>query len=220
MDYRCIHPLYEQSDHDAAVDYLSNRLVRQTVITDEGDSIITSYYESLTDNIVRDMIEKMYGVNAVTIANMYKVQDTFMEKYKEHMIRYCDDLGVHAYTRELSPSVLVPYIMSVKLNNGTLKKPCYWSDPSKKWIMAYSRDPYENLMNPLNAFKQVELVMKLSNKNMDYVNYTLKHYTSTNEKAIRKLIDHGGMASFSYHILPCAYYDPIFNLLNAIHRYL
>ena len=168
MDYTYIHPMFTEDDRDLAIDFLADRMIDSASIAlyngedDRGDPNLLSAQhlsKEFLKSLTTGMIEKMYGVNIITMANFAQVQDIFYDKYASYLIKYLNLCGIKAQIINFCPSSISPYAMAKYIQDNP-NKPLAHFNPKSRWSFEASQDPGINLMNPLNGMDIVILRLR------------------------------------------------------------
>lgn len=168
MDYTYIHPRFTEDDRDFAIDFLADRMIDNTNIAiyggenqDGEPNLIPAQHLSkeFLKAMTRGMVDKMYGVNVIAMANFAQVQDIFYDKYASYIIKYLDLCGISSDLVMFCPSSISPYAMT-KYIEGNNNRPLAHYNPTQHWNFNVSNDVGVNLMNPLNGMDIVILRLK------------------------------------------------------------
>lgn len=168
MDYTYIHPMFTEDDRDSAIDFLADRMIDTTNIAiyggenqDGEPNLIPAQHLSkeFVREMTRGMVDKMYGVNVITMANFAQVQDIFYDKYASYLIKYLNLCGIKAELAMFCPSSISPYALA-KYVQQNQNKPLAHYNPNKHWTFKVSDDIGVNLMNPLNGMDIVILRLR------------------------------------------------------------
>ena len=168
MDYTYIHPIFTEDDRDSAIDFLADRMMSSTNIAiyggdnqDGEPNLISAQHvnKEFLKTMTKGMVDRMYGVNVVTMANFAQVQDIFYYKYAPYIIKYLNLCGIKAELAMFCPSSISPYALAKYVQEHQSQQLAYY-DPSKHWNFKVSNDISVNLMNPLNGMDIVVLRLR------------------------------------------------------------
>lgn len=161
MDRRFIHPLFEQHETDAAQEFLTNRMVESAsmIVIDGKETPKSKIPEHIFKNMISQIVQNQYGVNAVRFANYGLVQDNYRIYYRDHILKYLNLLGIEVRETQYCLAPLVPFIMQYRAKLGYYN-PISWFDPNEIWDLEYANDPRRNLVNPLNAYVNVDIELR------------------------------------------------------------
>ena len=180
MDYTYIHPTFTEDDRDYAIEFLADRMIDISSIAiysgekEDGEpNLIPAQHLSkeFLKSMTKGMVDRMYGVNAVTMANFAQVQDIFYDKYASYLIRYLNLCGIKAELAMFCPSSISPYALSKYIQEHQ-NQPLMHYDPNKHWTFKVSNDVGVNLMNPINGMDIVVLRLRGIKK---YMPTLIKH---------------------------------------------
>lgn len=168
MDYTYIHPTFTEEDRDYAIDFLADRMIDTANIAiyggenqDGEPNLISAQHlgKEFLRSMTKGMVDRMYGVNVVTMANFAQVQDIFYEKYASYLIKYLNLCGVKAELAMFCPSSISAYALS-KYVQEHQDRPLAHYNPNKHWTFEVSNDIEVNLMNPINGMDIVVLRLR------------------------------------------------------------
>lgn len=168
MDYTYIHPMFTEDDRDLAIDFLADRMIDSANIaiysgqTEDGQpNLLPAQHlgKEFLKQMTTGMVERLYGVNVITMANFAQVQDIFYDKYAAYLIKYLNFCGINAQIVNFCPSSISPYAMKKYIQENP-NKPLAYFNPNQSWTFQVSNDIGINLMNPLNGMDIVILRLR------------------------------------------------------------
>ena len=223
MTDRFIHPLYTKEDIDDAQHYLATILASNIdILNPEGNPISNDKEAKFRqdpnlNDMLCDIVNVTLGVNTIDFANMHKVQDMYLDRYRDSLVKYATYAGYNAFTVDISISKLIPFIMSQNMKKSSFTQYRYW-DPRVRWDLSYTDDVYTNMTNPSNSLlSSYVMISGMTDKN--FVHKFSRFYSFDIETMCRK-IDEGHPATFSIKLLPAKDYTPIMELMQTIHMIL
>lgn len=165
MDYTYIHPLFTEDDREMAIDFLSDNMIKNANVAicgisseDNQASIVNAQHpdKALLKRMTKQIIERLYGVNVVKMANYAQVQEIFYDKYASYIIRYLSYCGINANLIYFTPSSISPYAIKKYIINNP-NKPLGHYNPRNHWKFEVKHTVEGNIMNPLNGMDIVIL---------------------------------------------------------------
>lgn len=228
MNYRYIYPLFEDSDIEEASEYIASRIVNRNgtntvkaVCQDvDGEMEVVDLSEvpyGILDNLVSSLVHNVYGINTPLMANYFKTEDIYLNKYVSHILKYLDFKGYNAQSIVIDMKDLTVKGITIESMKPGFQPLSRWN-PSEKWIsMEYTDNKIVNLMNPINHCKASILTIEPKNNkyiiDTDFIDmidkYDFKH----------SIDDHDGAFHLSINVLPQKSYNPIMKLVQLIHKY-
>lgn len=216
-----IHRIFDNSEYELALDYLSNSLYNSGTLSfaaaDQGsmDILKNPNFEQAAMGIVRHIVKELYGINIVQMANYMSVQEVFNNIYSdsiERYIHYCH-AGI-VLCKLIQPSISF-YINKLIVNNiaryGIMEEQKW--DPSKIWDFKHIEESnkLKKLSNPLNGFDHTYLyflnpsyssdaIRELDSRNIGFINNPLERY-------------------YIVQLLPDNNYNKILNTIEILHKY-
>ena len=169
------------------------------------------------------MIDMMYGVNTVKMANYLAVETTIVEKYEKAILEYCSFVDIDAEIMSYNPGqFVVKSIVNQALKGPESFAPLMYWDPGREWN--FNNVPKEGaLMNPLNHYVHSSLTLK----NVEYQklrNFAVKALRE-DFKLLNKAfndLDKQSMnktATLTIELLPCDTYKNIINITDTLYLY-
>lgn len=168
MDYTYIHPTFTEDDRDYAIDFLADRMIDTANIAiyggdrEDGEpNLIPAQHlgKEFLKSMTKGMVDRMYGVNVIAMANFAQVQDIFYSKYASYIIKYLSLCGVKAELAMFCPSSISPYALSKYIQEHQ-NQPLAHYNPNVHWTFKVSKDVGINLMNPINGMDIVVLRLR------------------------------------------------------------
>lgn len=218
MNYRYIYPLYEDAKTDGEEAHI---FIIKKMLENQEEKILYNEAEELDsyelDRAIYDhsrlgTIRNVYGVNFITMANCFKVEDIFFKDIRHKLLNY---LTLNGHKAECI-SIKASDIASKKIIHNINTKPGYipiskWP-PFEKWLsLEYSSNKDANLFSPMNQcihsfihltnFSNREFVDSLRMYNIDHI------YDNTENELYIKA-------------LPASSYNPVLRLMNLVFKYL
>lgn len=213
-----IHRLFTDGEEDIALEYLisSHKEGFKIIGISEEDGEMGAMPEEFIDTIYKSFMASMYGVNIVTIANMWKVQTTFIDKYQPLLMEYLQYTNSKVEYYEFVPnSIAIPY-MAKASSMGIYMPQAHW-DPTVKWKTPYVSDKKANLVSPFNIFINSKLVITdppeafLEAAVPNDAQRELLKRTAAEKKSSVKIL---------YSLLPNDNFNKILNVIDLVHRYI
>lgn len=220
MDYRCIHPIFEEKDRKEAEEFLIKRMTESaTILGMDGNPMDKNNTPLNIKQIMTNMVLSMYGVNAVRMANLGIVQDTYLNYYRDHILRYLDILGIECGEVAYNPSSIVPYVLAYKSKDFGYFNPLSWFDPEIKWDLSYTHDPRRNLSNPLNAY--VVCNLELHNLTNDkFIAACLNRCNFTDANQLISYRKQGKPVGITLNMLPDDNFERLQGTLEMLHKFI
>ena len=214
-----IHRLFVEGEEDIALEYLvSSHKEGFKIIGIDMDSgeEMPGMPEELMDTIYKSFMASMYGVNIITIANMWKVQSTFMDKYCDPLMKYLQYTNSKVEYYEFVPnSIAIPY-MAKASQSGEFSPLDRW-DPMKKWESMYVEDKRANLVSPFNIFVNAKIIF--SDPPEAFLEAAVPNPVQREElKQLAK--ERNSDIKLVYSLLPNDNFNKILNVIDLVHRYI
>lgn len=213
-----IHRLFEKGEDDIALEYLiSSHKDGFKIIGISEDGEEQGFMpEEFMDTVYKSFMKSMYGINIVTIANMWKVQTIFIDKYYPLLMDYLQYAGAKVEYYEFVPnSIAIPF-MGFKSREGIIEPQSRWN-PLSEWKTMYVEDKDANLVSPFNIFINAKIVFTdPSEEFLEAVvpnesQRDLLKKTAEEKKSSIKLL---------YTLLPNDNFNKILNVIDIVHRYI
>lgn len=231
MDNRCIHPLFEKTDYNAALEYLTNRVEdgiadigfdMSSIFEEDGfiDEEKIGAFDILKNTVLKSILESAYGVNVVKMANYAIVEDIFIKKYYKSILSYMDTIGLDAYYVKIYPHSIIPALISNRSKSPNFKPMNLW-DPNKEWNLMdmESTNIEKNILNPINHFYHISMIIK-DVDNDDFINALYKNSPISLKNRIKRERSKGNKINVCVKLLPFDSYDKIFDFVNILHKYM
>lgn len=225
MDTRFIIPIYEDEDYNDALEYLVDRMkstssgIRVILEQDEGmvNPTLDKPPKQLLHHFFRKIISSCYGVNMPLMANYFRIEDEWNNKYKKHLINYLK----HKYFVEIVDMDINAFALnSLRLRNSD---PGYYAlskwNPDHKWTdMDYTDSVDTNIMNPINHCLNsiIYIISKSGEMHIDSKFTSLLNHMNFKYSYVAK----GNNFGISINVLPCKTPVSLLKLVQLIHKYL
>ena len=169
MNYKGPFPLFEKSDKEEAIEYLSSDLSNifgdtvTGVTMVDGDSgeeyeSFNGIPEEIRKSVTSNIVKAMYGENVHNIANFKIVQNIFLDKYHDFFLKYISLCGFNVMYSTIYPSLIANHYMKIKLNDTNFIPFERWN-PNEYWSN-YDYDPSnprKNALNPINSLMHLTI---------------------------------------------------------------
>ena len=218
MNYRYIYPLFEniKDDREEAHIFLIKKMLEN-----QAEKILYNESEELEsyelDRVIHDhsrlgTIRTVYGVNIITMANYFKVEDIFFKDIRHRLLNYLTLNGHKAECVSIKASDIASKKIIHNMNTKIGYVPISKWPPSEKWLsLEYSSNKDANLLSPMNQcihsyvclkdFSNKEFIDSLKMYNIDHI------YDNTKNELYVKA-------------LPASSYNPVLKLMNLVFQYL
>ena len=233
MDYKYIYPLYEEEEVEEASDFITDTIIQKfgsgTIKTLEKDfngDMKAINLEELPETILKDMLRNLvfnaYGVNAPLMANYFKVEDVYLNRFETHIVKYLDLKGFKAESISFDKKGIVLKKLGELFMEPGFKPISRWN-PKEKWVsMEYTNDMETNLMNPINQCFSTILSIEskcpnkyvIADKFVDMLGMMCYKYSITQKQESTDKI-----FGLRINILPTSTYQSIIKLAQLIHKY-
>ena len=212
-----IHRLFTKGEEDIALEYLiqSHKDGFKIVGISAEDGEMGFMPEEFIDTIYKSFMASMYGINLPTIANMWKVQTTFMDKYLPLLMDYLQYTNANVEYYEFVPnSIAIPY-MSNFAESGFFIPQARW-DPDIEWRKMYVDDKKANIISPFNIFVNAKLIF--SNPPKEFLKAAIPN-DEQREEMKRFASEKKSSIKIVYSLLPNDNFNKILNIIDMVHRY-
>ena len=118
-----------------------------------------------------DICHRLYGINIPMMANYLKVQNIFISKVSDNLLKYMQLVGLQGEFISWTPAAYtVPILLDLARKGKDSKLKNF--DPSMIWDPVHLDDP--ELTSPLNSFYHCNLVLK-NIKNRSFLKCLYRH---------------------------------------------
>lgn len=224
MDYRFIHPLYTNKEPQAAIEYLINTIKDHIDVGEEdvfGNTIDPSAMEVTKIIAASSLVQNVYGVNAIDIANFFKTQEYFYKYYADSILRYCNILGLeNAVFIKIRPGQFIPQILGYHAEHSKNFTPLNMWNPKEIWFdYGYKDDDhYRNIMNPLNNLDHVYLMLNDMKNHRELMTNLIHLDTKFNSDEERQKMYN--INNLIYKLLPAKNMRGLLFFVKTLHKYL
>lgn len=213
-----IFPLFKYTEFDRASEYLVRNLKESGIEMIELDNSIKEQLpdfqvDRLIDAILTQMVNQMYGKNIPQMANFLLVQKTVISKFEQRLINYMKLVNLEGELIVWTPSSITAGVLFHKANQIEFDPLTRWN-PNELWDFNDEIDSDKELLNPLNGFLHMYLILK--NVNNPKFLFDLCNAGILTEKEIKD-------ADYSFNelkiqLLPYNNFNRVLNVAHAIFR--
>lgn len=206
-----IHRLFCEGEDDIALEYLIQ--TRKDGFKQMINPFVT---ESFLETVYKSYMQSIYGVNIVTMANIWKVQSIFMDKYYPMLMKYLQYSGANIEYYEFVPNSIALQYMSTLPQEKLYLQQASWN-PYSKWDKMYVDDKDANLISPFNIFVHAKIIFIDPPRSFfqfaipDLQRREILEKRADAEKSNIKLL---------YSLLPNDNFNKILNLIDMVHRFM
>lgn len=233
MDYKYIYPLFEEEEVEEASDFIMDRIISKSETgpikamreNPDGEMEVIDLDEvpqAILKGMLGSLVFNAYGVNAPMMANYFKVEDVYLERFETHILKYLDLCGFKAQSVSFDKKDIVIKQLSYAAMKPGFQPISRWN-PREKWVsMEYTDNKYTNLLNPINQCFATSLSIQTKNPNkyiiaskfVDMIDKMCYKYTITEKQE-----DSGNILGLRIEVLPARTFQPIIKLAQLIHKY-
>ena len=189
MNYKYSIPIFDEEDEE----YAKEVLIEKYIPNESSDLT-----KLLLRNSYKRMIESLYGVNIVLMANFYQTQKFFYDKIKQPLLN-------HLFNNDLKASIIATDVSSLSskslvynaTNDKNFKPVSYWN-PRSKWdegMFITQHEVSANTINPINTFDHISLEINQFEMSSNFGGLLFSlfddpyiQFSSSNEKFYIKLL--------------------------------
>lgn len=224
MIYFDARPLFDgktMEGYNEAVKYMAEGMAKSTIdkiATPTPSDVMHKMYNEIVVNMI-DNVPKVYGMNAITVANMQLVENEFINIYYPSIMRYLDLVGINAFAVLFRPSDVMPFIIMAESRKPGFQPLENW-DPNERWTVEdidFGDDKRRNLLNPFAGALRFDLRMKFLG-NLNLVK-ELQRVFNISGPDMAKEVEAGKPANISIRMLPAVNYKGINAFVQTIHKY-
>ena len=208
--------LFYKNEIGEAIHFLALESIR-----DNSFALMDVENEVIDDNkkieIAEHIYTMTYGINAPLMANYLLVQNFFIEKYQDDILKYLNYSGHKSSIITIVPCSITAMVLGYRVKTGSIKLPLTYWDSNKEWnLHEVFEDSNKNLTNPINGF--VKIILRIENvHSIDFIRNALANKDDIDR--MTSMISSEGSATLNITILPRSEYTCVLNLIDNIYKY-
>ena len=227
MNFKFIHPLFDDRDVEAASTYMATLMSNSDRIAVQDGDNSTDIDPSIVSAIIKGYIQNSMGKHVVDISNFAIVQEKFYQVYAnayENFLKFAKLDAKIVYFN--GAAQMLPYVLpraSSKLKDGVIRP---YNPKDEYWNLLDSRIfPREDLASPIIGYHDVVLTIKTDNFEFADEAWYLSNECARSSKnpRIMKSINARVLAEepveLSFRLLPNKDYVIIHRVLSLLHKY-
>lgn len=226
MNFRFVHPLFDNRDVEAASTYMATIMANSDHITIQDGDNATDISPAVISTIVKGYVQNAMGDHVVDISNFALVQEKFYEVYAnayENFLKYANIDATITYF--VGSAYILPYVMPIvskKVKDGILRA---YNPKDKYWDLLESRKrPKEDVTNPIIGNHDVELSITTANEDfIDEAWYLSNECLRDTDGSINRRISYELLkskpATLTFRLLPNKDYVIIQRVLKLLHKH-
>lgn len=163
MIYKYGTPIFEKEDIELAKEVLLEKYIPKDA---------SSFAKSMLGGSYGKLIESLYGVNIVLMANFYQTQTFFYDKVKQSLMNHFFSNDLTAKLIGYSVSNIASKALVIEATNNEDFVPVSIWNPKREWnegMFELQKDKRINFVNPTNTLNHVSLELDQKEMQVDCV---------------------------------------------------
>lgn len=206
MIYKYGVPIFEESDIEVAKEVLIDKYIPKS---------ISSFSKSMLGNSYGKLIEKLYGINIVLMANFYQTQKFFYDKVKQSLMNHFFSNDLTAKLIGYNVSNIASKALVIEATNNEDFVPVSIWNPNEEWreeMFELQKDKRINFVNPTNTLDHLSLELDQKEMQTDCVRLIAALFNDPYVKIMPT------ETKLYIRLLPYATPMHLFNIMDAVYE--
>lgn len=206
MIYKYGVPIFEESDIEVAKEVLIDKYIPKN---------ISSFSKSMLGNSYGKLIEKLYGINIVLMANFYQTQKFFYDKVKQSLMNHFFSNDLTAKLIGYNVSNIASKALVIEATNNEDFVPVSIWNPNEEWreeMFELQKDKRINFVNPTNTLDHLSLELDQKEMQTDCVRLIAALF---NDQYVKIMPTE---TKLYIRLLPYATPMHLFNIMDAVYE--